>query len=99
MPATVSFAILAVVAARQNAPSHPEDAASEIVVTGERAPRSLRETPSSLLVTTARDIDAMAVPDRVERILEMTPNVTLGSGGDVAQPLWVLAHAFGDAQI
>lgn len=82
MPAIEWFAILAAVAAQQSAPSPPEKAASEIIVTGERAPRSLLETPSSVAVVTARDIDSMAAADRIEQVLELIPNVTLGFGAD-----------------
>jgi len=60
----------------------PEPAISEIVVTGERIPRPLRDTPSSVSVVTARDIDAMAAPDRVDQVLDLIPNVQMSSGGE-----------------
>jgi len=50
-----------------------------IVITGERVPRSLRETASSVVLVTEREIQARSA-DRVEQILELTPNVTLGNG-------------------
>lgn len=53
-----------------------------IVVTGERAARSIRETASSVVVETAVTLDDRANPDRVEQILQSTPNVQLGSGGE-----------------
>lgn len=56
--------------------SNPAD---EIVVTGARVPRSVRDTASSVAVMTAREIEARPV-DRVEQLLGAIPNVQLGSG-------------------
>jgi outer membrane receptor protein involved in Fe transport len=53
--------------------------AGDIVVTGERVKRSLRETQSSVSVATQRDIEA-ASADRVDQMLALIPNVQLGSG-------------------
>lgn len=53
----------------------------EIVVTGERVPRSLKETASSVVVITAQEIDARAV-DRVDQLLASVPNVQIGSGAE-----------------
>jgi outer membrane receptor protein involved in Fe transport len=53
----------------------------DIIVTGERVPRRLRDTASSVAVITEREIDAAAA-DRVEQILALIPNVQLGSGSD-----------------
>lgn len=53
----------------------------EIIVTGERTPRTLSDTPSSVAVVTADMIEAAAAPDRIEQILAEIPNVQLGSGG------------------
>jgi outer membrane receptor protein involved in Fe transport len=55
---------------------------SEIIVTGERVPRSVRETPSSVAVVTAADLQAHAAPDRIEQLLDFVPNVQVGSGGE-----------------
>lgn len=53
----------------------------EIVITGERTGRSLRNTPSSVVVAT--DPAALpSVPDRIEQVLEFVPNVQLSSGGE-----------------
>ena len=60
----------------------PADETSEIIVTGERVPRSLRETPSSVAVVTAAEMEAHAAPDRVEQLLDLVPNVQLASGGE-----------------
>lgn len=59
----------------------PPSSTQEIIVTGERVPRSLQETASSVVVVTALDIEAQA-GDRVEQLLAMVPNVQLGSGVD-----------------
>lgn len=52
-----------------------------IVITGERARRSLKETSSSVAVVTARDITA-ASADRVTDMLQLVPNVQLGGGSE-----------------
>ena len=81
-----TFAFLAVAAAVAVADdtnkTPPDEAGTEVVVTGERVPRSLRETPSSVAVVTAADIEAQAAPDRIEQRLDLVPNVQLGSGGE-----------------
>jgi iron complex outermembrane recepter protein len=53
----------------------------EIIVTGERVRRLLRETPSSVTVISDRDIQGQAAPHNVEQILALVANVQLGSGG------------------
>jgi outer membrane receptor protein involved in Fe transport len=58
-----------------------KDDREEIVVTGERVPRSLRQTASSVAVVTAREIEVRPA-DRVEQLLAAIPNVQLGSGTD-----------------
>lgn len=62
----------AVVAAQ---PAAPPDDQTNIVVTGERVRRSLKDTPSSVAVFGKRDLDRMAAPDRIQDILELVPNV------------------------
>jgi outer membrane receptor protein involved in Fe transport len=52
-----------------------------IVVTGERVPRSLRETASSVDVASADRIEAMSGADRIEQLLEQIPNVLSANGG------------------
>lgn len=78
MASLASLTLLAALAAQP--PSAPYDSNPEVIVTGERVPRSIRDTPSSVAVTTSSDIDAMAAPDRIEQILDMIPNVQLGPG-------------------
>lgn len=80
MVASVCGSVLVAFALQQSATAAP--AIPEIVVTGERIPRSLRETPSSVSVITAKDVDAMAAPDRVDQVLDLVPNVQMSSGGE-----------------
>lgn len=51
------------------------------MVTGERLPRSLRETASSVDVATADEIEKLSGADRVEQLLEQIPNVLAANGG------------------
>ena len=73
----------AVASAAQDAQA-PERAASdeEIIVTGERVPRTLRDTASSVDVSREDRIEAMSGADRIEHVLEQVPNVIVGGGGD-----------------
>jgi iron complex outermembrane receptor protein len=65
-----------------NLEQRPIGREEEIVVTGERIARSVHETASSVVVETASSIEALAVPLRIEQILQGVPNVQLGSGGE-----------------
>lgn len=56
----------------------------DIVVTGERVPRTMHNTASSVAVETEETIDTRAAPDRLEQLLQAIPNVQLGSGGEGA---------------
>lgn len=84
----VRCACLLPVAAGIAAPALAEDdrakpaAPDEIVVTGERAQRSLKDTASSVAVFRKGDIEALAAPDRLDRLLLLVPNVQLGSGSE-----------------
>lgn len=83
MPAFACLTAAAVIAVGAGPKqAEPSKAVAEIVVTGERVPRSLRETSSSVAVFTADQIEAAAAPDRIEQILALIPNVQLGSGGE-----------------
>jgi outer membrane receptor protein involved in Fe transport len=63
-------------------PATPQDKASQdIVVTGERVRRRLRETASSVHVASAPEIEAQPV-DRVEQLLASVPNLQLGHGSE-----------------
>jgi iron complex outermembrane recepter protein len=54
----------------------------EIIVTGERTARTRHETASSVAVLEAGTIDVLAAPDRLDQLLQLVPNVQLGSGGE-----------------
>ncbi|MGZ2413014.1 iron complex outermembrane recepter protein [Sphingomonas sp. F9_3S_D5_B_2] len=56
-----------------------QQAQQEIVVTGERVRRLLKDTASSVSVATARDIEA-ASASQVDEMLALVPNVQLGNG-------------------
>ena len=65
-------------AAAQGPGADPAKNPQEIIITGERTPRSMRETSSSVDVTTAERIEALSGADRIEQVLQHTPNVVLG---------------------
>jgi outer membrane receptor protein involved in Fe transport len=78
---TAGFSVLycaAAVAADQVHETKPPEQ-QEIIVTGERVRRSVKDTPSSVAVIRQRDIEA-ASAERVEQVLVLIPNVQLGSG-------------------
>lgn len=52
-----------------------------IVVTGERIPRSLEQTASSVSIFSADVLERRPDITRLDQLLEVTPNVVLGSGG------------------
>lgn len=56
----------------------------EIVVTGERVTRSLKETASSVAVFSPDKIDSLATPDTVSGLLQVVPNVTQTGNGNEA---------------
>lgn len=82
----VVLILLAAAAAvpRQSAqPEQPElRKRDEIVVTGERQKRSLKNTPSSVFVFEKKDIDRLAAPDRLQDILQNVPNVLIQNHRD-----------------
>src|SRR6476469_3038979 len=75
------FLSIAAVAAAQEPAPEPVGDSAEIVVTGERVKRSLKETQSSVSVVSERDIEA-ASANRVEEMLKLVPNVQLGTGSE-----------------
>ena len=81
MPASVCIVLFAAAAASQPSAIGAEGNSDEILVTGERVSRSVRDTPTSVAVLTADDLDGLAAPDRLEQILEALPNVQVGNGG------------------
>jgi iron complex outermembrane receptor protein len=70
--------------AASGAPAQGIDANSpqDIIVTGERAKRSLKETSSSVEVFQKRDLERLAAPDRLSEVLELVPNVLVTSRRD-----------------
>jgi outer membrane receptor protein involved in Fe transport len=75
------IAAQATVAATTAAPPAKAQAAQsqDIIVTGERVKRALRDTPSSVAVITAPELEATPA-DRMEQLLAGIPNVRVGSG-------------------
>ena len=74
--------VLGSLVAQDSGPVDAPVAEPEIVVTGERAPRRIRETPSSVKVITRKEIEAAAGADRIDQILDLVPNVQMSSGGE-----------------
>ena len=73
------FGALILISAAAAPPPAAEAKAEEIIVTGERVKRALKDTPSSVYVVTARELTAMPA-DRLEQVLAGIPNVQVGSG-------------------
>lgn len=80
MPALV-LAVATGLAATEpvSANSASDDLSEEIIVTGERIRRSLKDTSSSVAVVSQSEIEA-AGANRVDDILALIPNVQLGNG-------------------
>ncbi|HEX6217959.1 MAG TPA: TonB-dependent receptor [Sphingomicrobium sp.] len=72
----VDWGLLTIAVAVAQAAAPPGDT---IIVTGERQRRTVRDTASSVAIFTARDIAAEAGADRIDQLLELTPNVTVGT--------------------
>jgi outer membrane receptor protein involved in Fe transport len=80
----VAFLVLSAAAAavaQAPAPAAPDNPEA-IVVTGERAKRSLKDTPSSVVVFDKRDIDRLAAVDRIQQLLALVPNVLIATSRD-----------------
>lgn len=73
-----SAAPLAAQEAQVAAPPPAEDASNDIVVMGEKANRTLQDTPASVAVTTGETIVEQNLID-VYDVLERTPNVAIGA--------------------
>src|SRR4051812_27941988 len=76
VPVVVAVAL----AAQAPPPVEPADP-GDIVVTGERVRRSLKDTAASVAVLTEADIEARA-EDRLDQLLALIPNVQLGNGSE-----------------
>lgn len=102
MPVWVCVSLLAVTAASQADAPPGYASSSEIIVTGERIARTLRETPSSVAVVDESEIEANGA-NRVDQILALIPNVQLGNGSqgpairgmDTTGPLYALPAFLG----
>jgi outer membrane receptor protein involved in Fe transport len=82
----VLLPLTAVLAAAQASPvaeatAEPK-ADSEIVVTGERVKRSLKDTAASVAVFGKDEMEALAAPDRIQQLLQLVPNVLMPSTRD-----------------
>jgi outer membrane receptor protein involved in Fe transport len=74
----LSLALAAAATAQAQPPAtKPAEEQRDIVVTGERVKRSLKETPSSVAVFDKHELDWMAAPDRIQDVLALVPNVLL----------------------
>jgi iron complex outermembrane recepter protein len=72
-----AFAVgLCAVSAAVGAQAQEETVIEEIVVRGERIDRSVKETAASVAVITAADLEKLAGPGTVTKVLSTIPNVT-----------------------
>jgi outer membrane receptor protein involved in Fe transport len=78
--AVLWWALAAATSPAGPAPPPPENP-DTIIVTGERAKRAVKDTPSSVRVVTTRELQAMPA-DRLEQVLAGIPNVQLGEGSE-----------------
>lgn len=78
LPAAISLCAPACLSAQEADPKEPV----EIIVTGERVPRTLFDTPSSVVALTGEDLAARSASDRIDQLLALVPNVQVGSGGE-----------------
>jgi len=100
LAALICLACASLAAATADPTPAPEPA--EIIVTGERVARTLRETPSSVSVVEQGDIEANGA-NRVDQLLALIPNVQLGNGSqgpairgmDTTGPLYALPAFLG----
>lgn len=79
MPAPVWGAVMAALFAQQEPDPSQDDPGGEIIVTGERVTRSLRDTSSSVAVIGQAEIEA-AGANRLDQILSLIPNIQLSDG-------------------
>lgn len=55
---------------------------ADIIVTGERVPRTLRETPTSVAIVTSERLETLPGADRLEDLFDLIPNIQLGNGSE-----------------
>lgn len=102
MPAPVGLIVLAVLAANPDSVTTSDEQERDVIVTGERVSRTLRETSSSVAVVNETEIEASGA-NRVDDILALIPNVQLGNGSqgpairglDTTGPLYALPAFLG----
>lgn len=82
MGVALLWPVIAAASAGDPAAAPPPDNSATIVVTGERARRTLKDTPSSVVVFDAHEIEGMAAPDRLQQLLQMVPNVLAPTSRD-----------------
>jgi outer membrane receptor protein involved in Fe transport len=75
----VACLCIALASAAQQQQAADAQSYPDIIVTGERVPRTLRETASSVQVVGEREIEAQGA-NRVDDLLALIPNVQLGNG-------------------
>jgi len=81
MAAASGLALLASPAAAEEPADEQATPVEEIVVTGERAPRSVAQTSSSVAVVTGEQIKEQGGADRIQDVLALVPNVQFGATG------------------
>lgn len=79
-PARCVGLVIAAVCAQPVKAEAPELAT--IIVTGERVPRALSNTASSVVVFTQAAISTVPRADRLDQLLLLTPNIQIGSGSE-----------------
>ena len=102
MPAPVGLIVLTVLAANPDSVTTSDEQERDVIVTGERVSRTLRETSSSVAVVNETEIEASGA-NRVDDILALIPNVQLGNGSqgpairglDTTGPLYALPAFLG----
>ena len=82
MGVALLWALAAGVSAAPPGAVPPPDNPAAIVVTGERVRRSLKDTSSSVALFDKDGIARLAGADRLQQLLEFTPNVLAGSSRD-----------------
>jgi outer membrane receptor protein involved in Fe transport len=81
LPVVTAIAAVQPTPAAANTAQRSQD--SEIVVTGERVKRSLKETAAGVTVFDKRQMEVLAAPDRIQQLLSLVPNVLAPSSRDM----------------
>ena len=75
--------VAALITSAGYSPLPPQMNPETIVVTGERAKRTLKDTPSSVAVFRKQELEKLAATDRLQQLLELVPNVLQVSSRDM----------------